>query len=391
MALENKVRAILNKPKQKEADLSRFPLRVAIICPYSMSIPGGVQNQVILQMNYLRKSGVDARIIAPCDGVPPNQYIIPVGTTRAIKGNGSLAPIADDIDVTSMTLGAISNFTPDVLHLHEPIIPGPTIAAMVGADVAMVATFHAAGEGTQAIKYFRHPARGAISRVQKKVCVSSEAKALANKFLPGEYSVIPNAIDLSLYKNVEPWPHTKPVAMFVGRHEDRKGLRYLIEAWLNSDLAQDKMELWVAGTGEETNELIAKTQHCKSIHFLGRISDLELRRRLASSEIFVAPSTGGESFGIILLEAMASNCAIVASDIPGYAGVVRNETEALMVKPKNSEFIRIAIEELIKDSAKTQTLKINSAKRVKEFSIEKIVDKYRKTYEDAIEQHRVML
>ena len=90
MDIDDIVPSFLKKDKKENIDLSKFPLRVAIICPYSMSIPGGVQNQVILQMEFLRKAGIDARIIAPCDGVPPNQYIIPVGTTRAIRGNGSL-------------------------------------------------------------------------------------------------------------------------------------------------------------------------------------------------------------------------------------------------------------------------------------------------------------
>lgn len=391
MAIDDKVRTLLKKPKVIDADLSNFPLRVAIICPYSMSMPGGVQNQVLLQMNFLRKAGIDARIIAPCDGVPPNQYVIPVGTTRAIKGNGSLAPIADDLEVSSMTLGAIANFLPDVLHLHEPMIPGPTIAAMIGADVAMVATFHAAGDGAQALKYFRHPARGAISRVQIRICVSEEAKTLANKFLPGDFSVIPNAIDLSVYEDIEPWPNTKPIAMFVGRHEDRKGLRFLIQAWMDSEIAQENFELWVAGTGEETNELIAKTANFKSIHFIGRVDDKELRRRLSTAEILVAPATGGESFGIVLLEAMAAKCAVIASNIPGYAGVVRDDIEAKMVEPRNSELLRHAIEELVVDKTKRDALKRNSAKRIKEFSIEKIVESYQVAYASAIEQRAGMV
>ena len=391
MDIDDIVPSFLKKDKKENIDLSKFPLRVAIICPYSMSIPGGVQNQVILQMEFLRKAGIDARIIAPCDGVPPNQYIIPVGTTRAIRGNGSLAPIADGIDVTSMTLGAIYNFTPDVLHLHEPMIPGPTIAAMLGADLPMVATFHAAGEGSQALRYFQAPARGAISRVQIKVCVSSEAKALAEKFMPDYYEVIANAININEYKNIVKWPHIKPIVMFVGRHEDRKGLRFLIDAWLDSEITQNNFDLWVAGSGEETASLISKTTHCKSIHFVGRVDDKELKRRLASAEILIAPATGGESFGIILLEAMVSDCAIIASDIPGYAGVVRNNLEAILVEPGNVDLLRKSLEELILNKPKRDELKENAKKRVKEFSIEKIVENYRDVYESAIELHRSLV
>ena len=391
MDFDDRFKTILRKQKVKNVDLSRFPLRVAIICPYSMSVPGGVQNQVILQMNELRKNGVDARIIAPCDGVPPNQYVIPVGTTRVLKGNGSLVPIADDKEVNSMTLGAIANFSPDVLHLHEPMVPGPTMSAMIGADIAMVATFHAAGEGSQAMKYIRHPARGAISRIHQKICVSNEAVLLASKYIPGDYGVIPNALDLNEFKYIDPWPHTKPIVMFVGRHEERKGLRFLVDAWLNSKIAQDKFELWIAGNGVETNELVSKTAHCKSIHFVGRIDDKELIRRLYSCEVLVAPATGGESFGIVLLEAMATNCAILASDIPGYAGVARHNQEAILVEPGSSKLLKEALENLLNDKDGRDKLKRNSAIRVKEFSIESTVEKYQKVYETAMEQHRTLL
>ena len=391
MPIEDIMPPFLKKHKKVEVDLSHFPLRVAIICPYSISMHGGVQNQVILQMNALRKKGIDARIIAPCDGAAPNQYVIPVGTTRAVKGNGSLAPIADDREVSSMTLGALENFDPDVLHLHEPLIPGPTTAAMVGADIPMVATLHAAGEGGQAMKYFRHPARGAISRVQKRICVSESAKVLANKFLPGDYSVIPNAIDLAAYKNIEPWPKVKPAILFVGRHEERKGLRFLIDAWLDSKIAQDKYELWVAGRGEETNELIQKTAHCKSIHFVGRVDDAELKRRMVAADILVAPATGGESFGIILLEAMATKCAIIASDIPGYREVAREDKESVLVEHSNVQALKLALEDLIQNEEKRSELVRNSSQRVREFAIEKVVDKYIQVYHQAIEQHKAMV
>lgn len=391
MSIEDIVPPFFRKQKEIEVDLSRFPMRVAIICPYSISMPGGVQNQVILQMNFLRKRGIDARIIAPCDGAAPNQYVIPVGTTRAVKGNGSLAPIADDREVSSMTLGAIENFIPDVLHLHEPLIPGPTTAAMIGADVAMVATLHAAGEGAQAMKYFRHPARGAISRVQQRVCVSESAKVLATKFLPGQYSVVPNAIDLAAYKNIEPWPKVKPAVLFVGRHEERKGLRFLIDAWLSSKISQDNYDLWVAGTGEETQELIQKSAHCSSIHFVGRINDMELKRRMTAADILVAPATGGESFGIILLEAMATKCAIIASDIPGYREVARGSKESLLVEHSNVGELKNALENLTQNKEKRDVLTHNSTIRVREFAIEKVVEQYVDVYRTAMEQHKAMV
>lgn len=363
------------------------PMRVALLCPYSMSVPGGVQNQVLLLAAQMRDEGVDARIIAPCDGVPPTQYVLSVGSTRSLKSNGSMSPIADDAQSSSRTLDALRSFNPDVIHLHEPLVPGPTTAAMIGAEAAMVATFHAAGEGIQALKYFRHPARGAVSRIHQRVAVSAEAKNLAEQYLPGDYKIIPNCVDLDVIRAAKPWPKTKPVVLFVGRHEERKGLRYAIEAWMSSRYCQENATLWVAGTGAETAELTALAHEVDSISFLGRIDNEELMRRLRAADIVVAPALYGESFGIVLLEAMAAGAAVIASDIGGYRDVARNDIEAILTPPGDSQALAHGIEELLTDNDRRNGLISAGSARAEEFSVQKVVKMYRDLYASVINEY----
>ncbi|HMS24762.1 MAG TPA: glycosyltransferase family 4 protein [Acidimicrobiia bacterium] len=365
---------------RKEGD----PMRVALMCPYSISIPGGVQNQVLLLAAEMRSRGIDARIIAPCDGVPPTPYVMSVGTTRGLKSNGSLAPIVDDAASASLTLDAINSFGPDVIHLHEPLVPGPTTTAMIGAECAIVATFHSAGQSANTLKYIRHPARGAISRVHKRVAVSNEAKATVDQYLPGDYTIIPNCIDVTKITQAEKWPTTKPAVLFVGRHEERKGLRYLIEAWLASDVLQRDADLWIAGLGEETEELVARSKEADSISFLGRIEYEELFRRMRAAHIVVAPALHGESFGIVLLEAMAANACVVASSIPGYRDVARDGIEALLVPPGDSAALGKAIESILADDSLRRRLQAGGIARSQEFSVTIVVDSYVDIYKSAM-------
>jgi phosphatidylinositol alpha-mannosyltransferase len=374
---------VVEKPNRSDDD----PMRVALLCPYSMSVPGGVQNQVLLLSTEMRKRGIDARIIAPCDGVPPTQFTMSVGSTRRLKSNGSLAPIVDDAQSASLTLDAISSFGPDIIHLHEPLVPGPTTSAMIGAEVPMVATFHAAGEGVQALKYFRHPARGAVSRIHQRVAVSEEAHNLASQYLPGDYTIIPNCVDVDAISKAQPWPATKPTVFFVGRHEERKGLRYLVQAWLESEYCQNNAALWIAGVGDETAELTAMTSDDRSVSFLGRIDNDELFRRMRAADIVVAPALYGESFGIILLEAMAAGAAVIASNIPGYRDVARDGVEAILTTAADSSELAGTLEKVLRDSSLREDLIDAGYKRVKEFSVQKVVTMYADLYAEVIREN----
>src|SRR5680860_344623 len=209
-----------------------------LVSPYSLSEFGGVQGQVLGLARCLRELAVDARVIGPCDGPPPEPGVTSIGrSTTRFEANDSLAPIASSRAVAARTLEAIRVFEPDVLHLHEPLVPGPTHAALLGTDVPSVGTFHAwYPDGPPAIaRQLRAPVRRGLSRLSCCTAVSDAAGSLARDGYGMVCEVLFNGVDVARFAKAEPWPAPeRPVVLFVGRHEPRKGLAHLLEAW--SDL-----------------------------------------------------------------------------------------------------------------------------------------------------------
>ena len=187
-------------------------MRVALLSPYSLSVPGGVQGQVLGLARALRAIGVDARVIGPTDGPPPEPGVTTVGPSVGVASNGSMVPlVADQTTASDRTLEALRVFDPDVLHLHEPLVPGPTSAALLGSEVPKVGTFHAASEdGSVAYKSLRKIAVSAAKRLAVRVAVSPDAREMAEDALGGSYLLLPNGVDVDAYAKVEPTPSDRP-------------------------------------------------------------------------------------------------------------------------------------------------------------------------------------
>jgi len=232
-------------------------MRVALLSPYSLSVPGGVQGQVLGLARALRRIGVDARVIGPTDGPPPEPGVTTVGPSIGFASNGSVSPMAEDQAVASeRTLEALRVLQPDVLHLHEPLVPGPTSAALLGSEIPKVGTFHAAAEsGANAYKGLRKLAVPAAKRLAVRVAVSPDARATAESALGGSYLLLPNGVDVDAYAKVDPIVGEGPTALFCGRHEPRKGLGVLLDAWVGLDR---DVQLWVASDGPETEALMER-------------------------------------------------------------------------------------------------------------------------------------
>lgn len=351
-----------------------------IISPYSLSTPGGVQGQVLGVARALRELGVHARVLGPCDGPPPEPGVISVGPSTKMSSNGSIAPIASGRAVRPRTLEALRTYQPDVVHLHEPLVPGATVAALLGSDIPSVGTFHAAMKSGRSRWYtvFRPAARSVASNLTLRTAVSEEARRLAEEALEGSYLVIPNGVDLARFASAAPWPTDRRAILFVGRHEERKGLGVLVEAFVG--LERDAV-LWVAGEGPETEELRARD--VPGVEWLGRIPDDELARRLKASSVFSAPSLYGESFGIVLLEAMGASVPVVASDIPGYRDVVRADREGLLVTPGDAVALRAGLRRLLDEPATVARLVAAGESRAAEFSMARTAEQYLPVYEQA--------
>jgi phosphatidyl-myo-inositol alpha-mannosyltransferase len=355
-------------------------VRIGIISPYSLTVPGGVQGQILGLARSLRTAGHDVRVLGPCDGPPPDAGVTPVGNSIPTSANGSVAPIAPDLSAQLRTIRALRDEAFDVVHVHEPLCPGPTQTAMFFKTAPIVGTFHAAGS-SKAYTWFSPGVKWLSKKLDVRVAVSQDAKRMASEALGGDYTVLFNGVEVELFSKATPWPTEGPTIFFIGRHEPRKGLAVLLAAM--SELPPN-VRLWIAGEGPETGILRQRVAGDSRIEWLGRISDDEKASRLRAADVFCAPSLRGESFGVVLLEAMAAEAPVVASDLPGYSNVARANREAVLVEPGNAAALTDALRRVLTDPPLAKALVAAGEQRAREFSMERLAERYVELYRQII-------
>ena len=348
-----------------------------MVCPYSLSVPGGVQAQVMGLSTVLRSMGVEVRVLAPCDGPPPATFVTPLGNSLPTAGNGSVAPLAPDPSCQLRTIRALADEAFDVLHLHEPLVPGPTQTALVLNSAPIVATFHAAGD-SMAYRYLRRPVAQMAERIDHRVAVSKDAQLLAEHYIGGRYEVLFNGVELAEYRTGEVAPAPGPTIFFLGRHEERKGLGVLLEAL--QSLPAD-VTVWVAGTGPDTEALQARYRDDSRIVWLGRVSEDDKVERMRAATVFCAPSLHGESFGVVLVEAMAAGTAVVASGLDGYRNVATDGVDAVLVEPGDAAALAQGLSRVLADPRLRERLVAAGTRRADDFSMTALAQRYVEHYE----------
>jgi phosphatidyl-myo-inositol alpha-mannosyltransferase len=352
-------------------------VRVGLVCPYSLTIPGGVQGQVLALARALRALGHDTRVLAPCDGPPPDAGVTPLGKSVPTASNGSVAPLAPDPAAQLRTIRALRDEVFDVIHLHEPLCPGPTMTTLLFRNAPLIGTFHRAGDSA-AYAALRPGVRWLARRLDLRCAVSPDALDTAKRALGGEYELLFNGIEIERFAKAHPYPTTEPTIFFVGRHEERKGLAVLLDA-LRHLPAQ--VRVWVAGTGAQTELLRSRHGADPRIEWLGRLGDEEVACRLAGADVFCAPSLGGESFGVVLLEAMAAGAAVVASALDGYRNVATDGSNALLVPPGDADALGTALARVLGDDALRADLVAAGERRAQTFSMTHLAEAYLDRYE----------
>lgn len=350
----------------------RGAVRIAQVCPYSLTPPGGVQAQVLGLARSLRALGHDVRVLAPCDGPPPDAGVIPLGKSVPLAANGSVAPIAPDPACALRTMRALRDEEFDVVHIHEPLVPGPAITTLLVSDPPTLGTFHRAG-ASSAYTAFRPIARWLARRLSMRCAVSEDARTTARDAIGGTYELVFNGIEVERFAKADQVTVPPRSILFVGRHEPRKGLAVLLDSlrYLPPDVT-----VLVAGDGPQTGELRERYAGERRIEWLGRIRDDDKARYLRSAEVFCAPSTSGESFGVVLLEAMAASVPIVASDLPGYRNVARPDEQALLVPPGDAAALAGAITRVLDDVGVRSRLVDAGDARAEEFSMDRLAGVY---------------
>lgn len=352
-------------------------MRIGLVCPYSLTIPGGVTGQVLGLARTLRSMGHAVVVMGPCDGPPPEPGVLPLGNSVPTVANGSVAPIAPDPSCALRTIRALWDEDFDVVHLHEPLVPGPTQTTLMLAPAPMVGTWHAAG-GSRA---YRVPGvKWLASRLAVRCAVSEDAREMAASALGGTYEVLFNGIELARFAKTPPTPTSEPTIVFFGRHEPRKGLSVLLEAMSHMT---DPVRLWVVGDGPESTGLQARHARDTRIEWLGRVSDTELVQRLKGADVVCLPSLRGESFGMVVLEAMAAGTPVVASDIHGYRNVATNGVDAVLVPPGEPVALAEAITRTLTDTTAAEALRAAGLARANELSMENLAERYLELYERA--------
>lgn len=351
-------------------------MRVGLVCPYSLTIPGGVQGQVLGLARELRVLGHQVRVLAPCDGPPPDAGVAPLGRSIPFATNGSVAPLAPDPSCALRTIRALRDEQFDVLHLHEPLCPGPTATALLMRGAPMVGTFHRSGP-SGAYSALRPLVQWGANRLAIRCAVSEEALKTARDALGGEYDLLFNGIEVDRFAKATPTPTDGPTILFVGRHEERKGLAVLLAAM--AQLSAD-VRLWVGGEGPQTDALRAAHGHDARIEWLGRVTDEQKASLLVGADIFCAPSLHGESFGVVLLEAMAARTPIVASDLDGYRVVARDGADALLVPPGDASALAAALNQLFSDGGEVRRLTASGEARADEFAMAGLAELYAERY-----------
>lgn len=357
-------------------------MRIGIISPYSLTSPGGVQVQVLGLARALAASGHEARVLAPCDGAPPQTGVTPLGASIPTFTNGSVAPIAPDFACTLRTVRALRDEAFDVLHLHEPLCPGPTQTALYLRSAPVVGTWHAAGSS---LAYLVPGTRWLASRIDIRAAVSADAADMAHDGVGGDYELVFNGVELDSFDDISPIRNEAPTIAYIGRHEPRKGLTVLLEAM--SKLPEG-VRLWVMSRGPQTEELQRRYQRDTRIEWLGRVNEAEKLVRIRSADVFCVPSLHGESFGVVLLEAMAARTPVVASDLPGYRNVVRVGDEAELVPPNDPDALAAALMNVLQRPDHAAELVAAGRQRAEQFSMARLADVYLDLYERAIARRR---
>ena len=355
-------------------------VRVGMICPYSLSVPGGVQGQALGLARALREIGHEVSVLGPCDGPPPEAGIIPVGVSIPTAANGSVAPIAPDVSAQLRTIRAMRDEEFEVLHLHEPLCPGPTQTAVLFRLAPIVGTFHAAGDSL-GYELLRPMVRWGASRLSLRCAVSEDAKKLAEAALGGDYELVFNGVEVDRYAKAVPWARRRgdgPTILFLGRHEPRKGLAMLLDAVRRLG---PEVRVWIAGDGPETEALKARHAGDPRLEWLGRIPEEEKLARLRAADVFCAPSLRGESFGVVLLEAMAAGTPVVACDLPGYANVARANRDALLVPVGDDGALAEALRRVFTEPGLADRVVASGSERAAEFSVELLAESYVALYE----------
>jgi phosphatidylinositol alpha-mannosyltransferase len=374
-------------------------LKVGLVSPYDFSSPGGVRDHVRFLADALQVLGHETRIFAPSSRkeVDTNgSDFYRIGSPIAIPANASVARISLSFHLANRVAAIVERERFDVLHFHEPLMPALPMTMLRMSPAANVGTFHAFSRSNVGYYYGRPLLQPYLAHLHRGIAVSEPARAFFNKYFPQfPLRVVPNGVNIEVYRpGLSPIRHLRDErvnVLFVGRLEKRKGLSDLLRGYEFLRARVQNTRLIIVGDGPlrgRVESFISK-HRLKDVVTSGYVPDSVLPRYYSSADIFCAPATGRESFGIVLLEAMAAGLPVVATEVPGYMSVVEPGVDSLTVQPKGWAELGAALVILARDAELRRRMGAAGHAKAQRYSWDSVAKQVIEVYQDARQAARI--
>jgi len=365
-------------------------VKVGIVCPYSLDVPGGVQAHVVDLARALLALGHEVNVLAPADeDTRLPDFVTSAGRAVGIPYNGSVARLSFGPVSFARVRRWIADNDFDVLHLHEPTAPSLSFLALMVADGPIVATFHTSTPRSKILAAFQVVLQPFVEKITARIAVSALARRVQVEHLGGDAVEIPNGVDVGFFADAEPlegYPRAGGTIGFVGRYtEPRKGMPVLLEAFRELAAELPDLRLLVVGRGDEEDLLEqAGPELADRLVLLGQVDDETKARALRSVDVYCAPNTGGESFGIILTEAMSAGAAVAASDLDAFRRVLDDGKAGVLTPVGDSAALAKGLRELLADEARREDYIGSARMRVMTFDWSIVAGQVLRVYESAM-------
>jgi phosphatidylinositol alpha-mannosyltransferase len=373
-------------------------MKIGLVSAYDYPYPGGVSEHIHHLEEEFTRLGHSVKIIAPSSSNSEELErgnVLKVGSVVPIPSNGSVARITLSLRLSGRVKQILRQEQFDVIHLHEPLLPALPVTVLRHSHALNIGTFHAYQNRSLAYFYGQKILRRFFNKLHGKIAVSRSALQFVGKYFPGDFTVIPNGIDLrAFHSGVEPLSEFNDGSLnilFLGRLEKRKGFEHLLRAFPYVKRNFGKVRLIVAGAYSDDDkaqfESLVERDGIGDVHFVGFVSPEMKPRYYRTCDLFCAPSISGESFGIILLEAMAMGKPIVTSNVEGYRDVVHHGEEGLLVPPKDEMALAVALTRVLADKELREKMGQNGQQKALDYSWAKVARRVLNHYHQVGEQH----
>ena len=363
-------------------------MRIGIACPYVWDVPGGVQAHVRDLADSLLARGHEVSVLSPVDD--PDRadlpaYVVPAGRAVPVPYNGSVARLVFGPLSLARTRRWLREGGFDVLHVHEPTVPSVSMLACFAASGPIVATFHTATARSRALQVFGTALQPVLEKVIGRIAVSPAARRVVVEHLGGDAVLIPNGVDVARFEDAKPLPDRPdvPTVVFLGRlDEQRKGLAVLLEALPELVRLVPDVHLLVAGPGDvdDVREAVPPSLRDR-VELLGLVSEADKPRVFASGDVYCAPNTHGESFGIVLVEAMATGTPVVASDLEAFRRVLNDGAAGVLVPVRDAGALAAGLGALLLDPRRREQLAAAGRRAVRAYDWSTVTRQVVEVYE----------